>query len=201
MEIVSRLKNKYSINNPIFIDEIRSMFSGLSKIRIAQLIRESIEKGSLARFESGIYYIPTKTVLGCSTLSTAKVIEKKYIKNDTEVYGFYCGISFMNYIGVTMQVPNTCEIMTNKESTRVRKVNVEKQEVILRKSRVDIDKENYITLQFLEFVASTKTDVLLTNKEKIKKYFLNNVDKKQVMKYITKYPSKTIKNLYILELL
>lgn len=201
MEIVSRLANKYSMNNPIFIDEIRSMFSELSKVRISQLIQESIDKGNLARFENGIYYIPTKTVLGRSALSTVKVIEKKYIKNDEKVYGFYCGISFMNYIGVTMQVPNTYEIMTNKESTRVRRIKVENQEVVLRKSRVDIDKENYLTLQFLEFITSTKIEILLTNKEKICQYFLNNVDKKQVMRYITEYPSKTIKNLYILGIL
>ena len=31
--------------------------------------------------------------------------------------------------------------------------------------------------------------------------FLNNVDKNQVIKYMTEYPSKTIKNLYSLELL
>ena len=35
MEIVSSLQNKYDINNPIFIDEIRLMFNNYSKIRIA----------------------------------------------------------------------------------------------------------------------------------------------------------------------
>ena len=201
MEIVSSLQNKYDINNPIFIDEIRLMVNNYSKIRIAQLIQESIDSGKLARFENGIYYIPTKTILGNSTLSTIKVIEKKYIKNDKEVYGFYCGITFMNNIGLSTQVPNTYEIMTNKESTRVRKVKVENQEVVLRKSRVKINKDNYITLQFLEFITSTSIEFLINNKEKIRKYFFNNVDKNQVIKYMTEYPSKTIKNLYSLELL
>lgn len=201
MEIVSSLQNKYDINNPIFIDEIRLMFNNYSKIRIAQLIQESIDSGKLARFENGIYYIPTKTILGNSILSTIKVIEKKYIKNDEEVYGFYSGITFMNNIGLSSQVPNTYEIMTNKESTRVRKVKVENQEVILRKSRVKINKDNYITLQFLEFITSTSIEFLLNNKEKIRKYFFNNVDKNQVIKYMTEYPSKTIKNLYSLEFL
>ena len=201
MEIVSNLQDKYGINNPIFIDEIRLMFNNYSKIRIAQLIQESIASGKLTRFENGIYYIPAKTIFGISTLSTIKVIEKKYIKKDEEVYGFYSGITFMNNIGITTQVPNTYEIMTNKESTRVRKVKTENQELVLRKSRVKITKDNYITLQFLEFITSTCIEFLLNNKEKISKYYFNNVDKNQVIKYMTEYPSKTIKNLYSLELL
>lgn len=201
MELVSRLQNMYDINNPIFIDEIRLTFNNYSKIRVAQLIQKAVNNGKLARFEKGIYYIPTKTILGNSTLSTTKVIEKKYIKNNTEVYGFYCGVSFMNSIGITTQVPNTYEIMTNKESTRVRKVKVENQGVILRRARVEINKDNYITLQFLEFITSTSIDFLFNNKEKVCKYFINNVDKKQVVEYMIKYPSKTIKNLYSLELL
>lgn len=201
MEFVSSLRNKYDINNPIFIEEIRIMFSNYSKIRIAQLIQDAVDKGKLARFENGVYYIPTKTIFGNSTLSATKVIEKKYIKNDTEVYGFYCGISFMNNIGITTQVPNTYEIMTNKESTRVRKVKVDNQEVILRESRVEVNEDNYITLQFLEFITSASIDFLLNNKVKVSKYFINNIDKTQIIKYMTKYPSKTIKNLYLLELL
>lgn len=201
MEIVYNLKSKYDINNPIFIDEIRSMFSNYSKIRVAQLVRESVDSGELVRFENGVYYIPSKTILGNSTLSIAKVIEKKYIKNDIEVYGFYLGVSFANSIGITTQVPSVYEIMTNRESTRVRKVRVENQEVILRKARVEINKDNYIVLQFLEFITSTNTEFLLKSKEKIAKYFLKAVDKKQVADYITKYPSKTIKNLYLLGLL
>ena len=201
MEIVSNLQDKYGINNPIFIDEIRLMFNNYSKIRVAQLIQESIAIGKLARFENGIYYIPAKTIFGISTLSTIKVIEKKYIKKDEEVYGFYSGISFINNIGLTTQVPNIYEIMTNKESTRVRKVKIENQELVLRKSRVKITKDNYITLQFLEFITSTCIEFLLNNKEKISKYYFNNVDKNQVIKYMTEYPSKTIKNLYLLELL
>ncbi len=201
MKIVPSLQNKYDVNNPIFLDEIRFLFNNYSKIRIAQLIQEAIEDGKLARFENGIYYIPSKTILGDSILSTTKVIEKKYIKNDKEVYGFYCGISFMNNMGITTQVPNTYEIMTNKESTRVRKVKVGNQEIVLRKARVEVNKDNYLTLQFLEFIASTGIEFLLNNREKVYKYFINYVDKNQVIKYMTKYPSKTIKNLYLLELL
>ena len=87
MEIASSLQNKYSVNSPIFIDEIRSMFSNLSKIRVAQLIQESIDDGKLARFGIGIYYIPSKTILGNSTLSVTEVVEKKYIKNGKDVRG------------------------------------------------------------------------------------------------------------------
>lgn len=201
MEIVSRLQDKYSLNNPIFIDEIRLMFKNYSKIRIAQLIQESINNDRLARFTSGVYYIPTKTLFGNSILSTIKVIEKKYIKNDVEVYGFYFGITFMNNIGISTQVPNIYEIMTNNESTRVRKVKVNNQEVILRKSRVMINKNNYKTLQFLEFITSTNMEILLNNVKKINEYFLKNIDKKQLIQYMIKYPSKVIKNLYSLGLI
>ena len=198
MEIVSNLKNKYNVNKPISIDEIRSMFNNYSKIRVAQLIKESVDKGELARFENGMYYIPVKTILGNSILSANEVIEKKYIRNDIEVYGFYYGLSFMNKVGLTTQVPNAYEIMTNKESTRVRKVKVGNQEVILRKARITINEGNVIALQFLEFITSTDISFLYSNKEKITQYSLNNVDREQISKYILKYPSKTIKKLYLL---
>ena len=201
MEIASSLQNKYSVNSPIFIDEIRSMFSNLSKIRVAQLIQESIDDGKLARFGIGIYYIPSKTILGNSTLSVTEVVEKKYIKNGKDVYGFYYGINFMNILGITTQVPNSYEIMTNKESTRVRKIKMENQEVILRKARIEINKANCRTLQFLEFVTSTKVELLLNNREKIYDYVEMNLDKKEIINYMTKFPAKTIKRLYILEIL
>lgn len=201
MDIVSSLKEKYDVNNPIFIDEIRSTFKNYSKIRVAQLIEESIDKNEIIRFENGIYYIPTKTVLGNSTLSIAKVIEKKYIRNDTNIYGFYYGLSFLNYIDITTQVPQVYEIITNNESTRVRRIKIKNQDIILRKARFKITRENYKTLQFLEFINSTDMRFLVNNSKKINQYFNNNVDKKQLETYLIKYPSKTIKKLYELDLL
>ena len=48
---------------------------------VDELINVLCEEEKLIRFEKGIYYIPTDTVLGKSVLNPRKVIEKKYIND------------------------------------------------------------------------------------------------------------------------
>ena len=64
MELVTVLKNTFNVNTPITIDKIRKVCNNYSKIRVAQLINQAVANNELLRFENGIYYLPTKTILG-----------------------------------------------------------------------------------------------------------------------------------------
>ncbi|MDR0832133.1 MAG: hypothetical protein LBM99_04490, partial [Bacillales bacterium] len=108
--------------------------------------------------------------------------------------GFYSGLGLLNAIGGTRQMPNVIEIVTNKESSRVRKVLIGTQKFILRKARCEINNKNKITLQILElateFEPSDEVNIALINYAKT-----NGIDIKKLLKYSKYYPAKTLKNL------
>ena len=72
------LKN-YVENKPIFLSDIIDK-TGLSRARVNQYVKKYIDSGLLSRYADGIFFIPTKTVIGNSTLDIRDVIEKKIYK-------------------------------------------------------------------------------------------------------------------------
>lgn len=120
---------EYGVNQPIFLSELIEK-AGLSRPRVNQLIREHIEGGQLARFSDGVYYIPSKTLLGDSNLDVRKVIDKKYLAQDGRVFGIYSGLTLLNSFGLTTQVASIYEIVTNRESTRVRETSINGLETV-----------------------------------------------------------------------
>ena len=115
---------------------------------IKKQIAELYALGKVGRFEKGIYYIPCETIMGQTKLDPRKVIEKKYLSDQKRVYGYYSGLTFMNRMGLTLQVPAIEEIYTNNEPSRVRDVTVGFQKIRLRRARCEISKQNVSTLCF-----------------------------------------------------
>jgi hypothetical protein len=190
MEFIQLLKDKYGTNNPILIDEIKDIFKKYSRPRISQFIDEAITKKMLARYDMGIYYLPTETMLGMSLPHSRKVVEKVYLENGDEIYGFYTGLSLMNYIGLTTQVPYILEIVSNNTKARTRRVKVRKQTIILRKARTKITRENYLTLMILELVTQMDMDDIL-KKDFIKYIKSIKITRKEIQKYIKFFPKET----------
>ena len=91
----------FSFDEPILIEDIERLFPNKSRPWIDKAIRILVEEKKIKRYSTGVYYIPRKTVLGDSTLSVNKVIEKKYLSNKKEIYGFVTGVSLLNYLGLT----------------------------------------------------------------------------------------------------
>ncbi len=144
-----------------------------------------------------MYYIPKMTSLGKSRLSAKKVYEKKYICNEKKVYGFYAGLILENAIGLTTQVPNIVEIVTNNEGSRRREVMVGKQKVRLRKSNVKITERNARILQFLDLMNRIDLKNLPEeSKDKLKSFVKEKkLKREEVFLYVTKFPSRTAKNM------
>lgn len=196
--MIERLKSKYGENAPIFIDDIRAELIEYSRPRVFQLIDEAVKKQELVRFDTGVYYIPTKTIFGLSKLNPRLVIEKRFLKNENSNYGFYGGITLMNSVGITEQVPNIIEIVTNNETNRVRDIVVGNQVVRARKSRTTITKENYKALQILELFNNIKIQECADKMDNISNFVKKSgVSSEEIFKYSAYYPAKAIKN-YIL---
>ena len=194
MILIDYLLKKYGTNKPIITEELSIPEISYDNLR-KQLSRYN-SQGILEKYSQGVYYIPKETILGRSTLSIDDVINRKYITNDNDIYGFYSGLSFYNKLGISTQVPFVYEIVTNKEKSRVREINLKNQKIILRRPYVIINKNNYLENQFLEFINNANYNDLSDNIDVLKKYIKdNNLNKNVILDLITYYPSKTSKKL------
>lgn len=149
------LVKTYGYNEPIFISEIK--LDGVNDNALRQYFKRMIKSGELARFDTGIYYLPKASrLLKKSYLDPMKVIIRKYIKNAEEIYGYFSGATFANQIGLTTQMPATLEVVTSKESTKGRIVTVGSQMLRLKRPSIEITSENVRLLQFLDAVSQAE---------------------------------------------
>ena len=196
--LVERLKTKFNTNEPIFTNEILEMFSEYSRSYIFRLIDKAEKKGEIINFDMGVYFIPTKTIIGTSTITVEDVVNKKYVNYKDDVYGIYCGLNLQNMFSVTTQMPNTIEIVSNNESMRCRKIMIDGRTIILHKSRCKIDRFNaqaYTVLQLLSEMGKI-TDINDRAKESIIRYMKENrVSNTDLVSLARFFPAQTIKNL------
>ena len=150
-EVYDYIVNKYSTNEPIFLTELD--IPGMKPVSVRQQIKKLTDDGRLKRFDTGIYYIPQKTIFRSgSTLSVDDVIRKKYLQDGVNRCGYVGGILFANQLGLTTQVPALYEVYTNKATTEYRETKLANLRVIIRKPYCEIDMENVATLQFLDLI-------------------------------------------------
>lgn len=189
------LVNTYGYNEVIMFNEIS--FNGYSVPWIKKALGRLCDEEKIIRFEKGVYYIPTDTLLGKSKLDPKKVITKKYINDGIEQIGYFSGITFMNMLGLSTQMPNTLEIYTNKEPSRVREVPVGNQKVLLRRSRANINSNNAATMSFLELMNFTDATFYDDDKKKIIAEFIekNRITRKSISKYSPYFPDKAMRTL------
>lgn len=201
MELVKCLKTQYGENTPIFFEDIANVCSGYTRGRIYQLIDAALNSGLLAKAGYDCYYIPTTTPFGKSLLNPRKVIEKKYISNKGEVYGFYMGLALLNSFGITTQMPNVIEVFTNNEATKSRRVTINNQTIIVKRARTTINNSNYKEMMLLElFNLADIRSIDARATQKIVDYMKqNNISIQGIMKYAKFVPARAIKNFMISE--
>lgn len=195
MEFFDYLIDIYGYNEVIISNEIS--YKNYSRPWIAKAISKLCDNGKLNRFEKGVYYIPTDTLLGKSKLDPKKVITRKYINDGTDIIGYYSGITFMNMLGLSTQMPNTLEIYTNNEPSRIREVPIGNQKVILRRSRATINNNNVATMSFLELMNFTDGNFYDETKRKIIAEFIstNGITRKTISEYSPYFPDKAMRTL------
>ena len=196
MEIVKCLKTQYGENTPIFFEDIANVCFGYTRGRVYQLIDAAMNSGFLAKAGYDCYYIPTTTPFGKSLLNPRKVIEKKYISNKGEVYGFYTGLALLNSFGITTQMPNVIEVFTNNEATKSRRVTINNQTIIVKRARTTINNSNYKEMMLLElFNLADVRSIDARATQKIVDYMKqNNISIQGIMKYAKFVPARAIKN-------
>lgn len=197
---ITKLREKFNINVPIFTNEILELFDEYTRAYVFRLINKAKDAGELVQFDNGVYYIPQKTVLGLSTITADDVINKKYLRNGDEVYGVYSGLKLQNIFSVTTQMPNTVEIVTNNETMRKRQVEIDGRRFILRKARCPISKLNADAYTVLQLFNDIGTQIRLDDsaKDKVVNFIRkNNVSARELMNLATVFPAQTTKSLIV----
>lgn len=197
-EVLEYLNTQFEKNEPIFEEEIENY-----EIRIHLKSNHSlIRDGWIAEYSENIYYIPTSTPFGRSTLSANKVYEKKYVSNKSSVMGYYSGIKLLNIMGLTTQVPNVVEITTNRAVEDKQLIKEGPSLVELKRPAVEVTKENVYILQFLEAVSELKrTNYDLKRDDEIKQVFKafmynHQINKEDIIDYVSYYSEDVKYKLY-----
>jgi len=198
------LRKEYADNEPIFLSDIR--IPGMKDVAIRQQLKKLTTDGRLKRFDTGIYFIPGKSMFRSgSMLSFDDVIKKKYLMDGTKQCGYVSGLLFANQLGITSQVPMIYEVCTNKATTEYRETQLANLRVILRKPRVKIDETNAATLQFLDLLKEV-VDIAEIDGGELTSHLLDYMKKKKIgfesmKQYLPYYPERIYKNMFEVGLL
>ena len=151
----SYLLENYGYNEPIFLNDLK--IEELSENAVRQSVKRLVANGFLERYDNGIYYIPKQGgLLGKSYLDPFLVIMRKYVRSKSETFGYVTGISFVNQLGLTTQMPAIIEIVTNREATNGRTIMVGNQKVRIKKAAVTVSDNNADILQLLDCVGQAE---------------------------------------------
>lgn len=195
MSLYEDLVQRFGYDEPIMTTEIN--YKSYSRPWIYKEMNRLCESGRVVHYDKGVYYIPTQTSLGQSRLNPLRVIERKYISNNGEVFGYFSGISTLNKMGLSTQVPSALEIYTNKETSQVREVRVGQQRVVLRKARTKITSDNVFVLSFLEMMNAVTPSYLNEERKRLIRDCIkqNKITRKDISKYAPFFPDKVMRNL------
>lgn len=196
-------------DEPIFIEEIKDYFKTIVKenfnnvfkniyVYINRLVKENV----LVQFIKGVYYKPTEGLFGKKVLNPNKVIEKKYIYDENGRKGYYSGAYLFNKLGLTTQVPKDIVIVTN-ECPNANDYNNKALGVIIRKSKLEVNEDNYKYLQLFDILMN-KDNVNIEAKKSLDIIYKfiedNNLDFEKIFAYARKMNNiKPIVKLYELE--
>ena len=198
------LKSNYISNEPIFLSDIK--IPNIKDVYVRQQLKKLTEDGRLKRFDTGIYYLPKKSIFRSgSTISVDDVIQKKYLSEGATCCGYISGILFANKLGITTQVPSVYEVCTNKATTEYRETQMANLRVIIKKPYVQINDVNAKTLQFMDLLKEI-IDISEIEGDELKIRLLDYMKKKDIkfdaMKpYLPYYPERIYKNMYEVGLL
>ena len=183
---------------PILISEVFDLFPNYSKAQIYRFIKKAIDNKKLVKYSVGVYFIPQKGSFGLKTITADEVVEKKYMYDKNNKYGVYGGITVLNQFQMTTQLPANTVIITNKETSRCRRIMINNRMFILKQSRVEITSSNAAIYQLVQLFDEIKKDEEIScfTKELAITYIKNNNIKiEEILKLSLSFPLQTLKNI------
>lgn len=177
-EYITSYIDKYPLGEPIYIEEIKENVLKLNEDtqenqyklsrNINVIVNRLIKRGNIKKFYKGIYYKPKKNIFGEVYLDSDVLIEQKYLKDKHEnIKGYIYGAKLYNLLGLTTQVPNGLQIVTNecKNNNKYTNTNLN---VTIKKPKIKITNDNYRYLQLLDILENKdNVNIEVENKGKV----------------------------------
>lgn len=148
----------FAPGDPIFVSQLGEELSEAYKMEhkkacasatvAVKRLMDTAAMPNLRRFGKGIYFLAKQTVFGEIGINKEKLIEAKYLSNDN---GYETGAFMMHKLGLTAWVPEERVFVTNRVQNRVK--TDKSLGIVVRPSKVTIDKENRPYLQFLDLLS------------------------------------------------
>jgi len=194
--------DQYPEDEPIFIEEIKKYVIQKCKedekekvLKNINVILNRLKKEGIIKAEyKGVYYKPVITIFGEMGLDQNKLMQLKYLKDrNGNIKGYIVGAKLFNRLGLTTQVPNVTDIVTNE--CKYHKQYDERLRAYITKPKIEITNENYKYLQFIDILenkdninieAENVNEILY---KIIKEY---NLDFEKIIKYARETNSKKI---------
>lgn len=134
---------------PFFtISDVKKLapFLNTSDSEIWNLLNFAISRDNskIGKISFGIYCVK-KTIPGTQisySTPTTDFVRAKYIGNGKKIEGYFSGLSFLNRIGYSDDVPGCLEIVSNLEKTRGREIRISSQNVNIRKPYIEVTAQN-----------------------------------------------------------
>ena len=203
---------------PILLTEVVRNFidktGDFNKIRntVSAYLNRMVRNDELKKLDDGVFYKTKKNLFGETAIDYVcgdaipikKVIEKLYFydtQNDERI-GYRIGASVLASIGITNNLENGIEIVTNNYHKR-KILDAINQNIHLKKPSLEVNNENYIYLQLLDTIKEIDKFHLTTDRvgDKLADYMVKNeIEVNKLFKLAkTHYNKKTIN--YLIDLL
>lgn len=203
MVLYNYIREHYKEAEPIFFSDLER--EDITKSALNQQLKKLCDKGLLEKYDVGVYFIPKKTLLNSTIGPNADMVARyRFISKGNNIDGFYGGNSFANQIGISTQVPQVVEIVSNNTNSSDREVRIGNRRFYVKKPIVQITKENVYVLQMLELLKNLDAYLDYSYEEAREKFAeyisAHGIKRSDVDMYIRKYPVATFKYYYELGL-
>lgn len=195
---VDRLQSVYGKNKPIFTDEILKSFAEYSSAWVFRSINEAEDAEKLKKLAQGVYCIPETTRFGEICPTAYDIASKRYIEANGEIFGVLCGLALQNAMAVTMQVPAVTEIVSNREKSRKRCIEICGRQFVVRRSRCEINERNVRAYAILQLLGDLKKNERLDDlaRKRIVEYLKEgDIGAEQLVDMSRKFPARVAKRL------
>lgn len=203
MVLYNYIREHYKEAEPIFFSDLER--EDITRSALNQQLKKLCDKGLLEKYDVGVYFIPKKTLLNSTIGPNADMVARyRFISKGNNIDGFYGGNSFANQIGISTQVPQVVEIVSNNTNSSDREVRIGNRRFYVKKPIVQITKENVYVLQLLELLKNLDAYLDYSYEEAREKFAeyisFHGIKRSDVDMYIRKYPVATFKYYYELGL-
>ncbi|WP_297407263.1 DUF6088 family protein [uncultured Cetobacterium sp.] len=148
-----------------------------NKMAIAKILSRLTKNKKINRIEKGVFYKAKKTRFGKLKPEIEEII-KAEVKNDRKITGYISGILSYNKLGLTTQIPNVIEIVTEK---RKPSKTIGGFKIKYIQGYMKFTKTNIKYLQILDALKDIKNipDSNIENNYKILKEQIRNLENKE----------------------